>query len=83
MIIRQRASEVGFYMSEAAILAASVRAALTEVAKQAEALATGLQNAAPAEKTGVPNNSVLYLLNIAETINNIVIDCEKIQSTSN
>lgn len=59
-------------MSDAAILAASVKTTLLEVAKQANALGTGLQNAAPGDKTGTPNNSVAYLLSITEEINAIV-----------
>lgn len=79
MIIREQINEVIYCMSDAAILAASVKAALIEVAKQAEGLAMGLQNAAPAEKTGTPNNSIQYLLNIADSINTMAADYEKIQ----
>ena len=67
-------------MSDAAILAASVKATLLEVARQAGALGLGLQNAAPGDKTGTPNNSVSYLLGVSESINNIAEDCGKIQS---
>lgn len=59
-------------MSDAAILAASVKTSLLEVAKQANALGTGLQNAAPGDKVGTPNNSVNYLLAISEEINALV-----------
>jgi hypothetical protein len=66
-------------MSDTAILAASVKITLLEIAKQASALGVGLQNAAPGEKTGVPNNSVQYLLNISTNITKIAADCEKFQ----
>lgn len=69
-------------MSDAAILAASIKTTLLEVAKQAEALAIGLQNAAPGDKSGAPNNSVSYLLGISENINHLAEDCGKIQSVS-
>ncbi len=52
-------------MSDTAILASQVKAVLLEVAKQANALGVGLQNAAPADKAGAPNNSIQYLLDVA------------------
>lgn len=66
------------YMSDAAILAASVKTTLLEVARQAGALGSGLQNAAPGDKLGVPNNSVMYLLGISESLNVIAEECGKI-----
>lgn len=66
-----------FYMSEQAILAASVKMTLHEIAKQAGALGVGLQNAAPGEKSGTPNNSVQYLLHTSENILKIAAECEK------
>lgn len=85
MIIREAKiypDEVIYYMSDAAILAASVKATLLEVARQAGALGLGLQNAAPGDKTGTPNNSVAYLLSVSESINTIAEDCGKIQSSA-
>lgn len=52
-------------MSDTAIVASMVKSALAEIAKQANALGVGLQNAAPGDKAGAPNNSVQYLLDIA------------------
>jgi hypothetical protein len=83
MIIRENKTwqnEAIYYMSDAVILAASIRMSLLEIAKQAEALGIGLQNAAPADKAGTPNNSVSYLLSISENIKNIAEDCGKVQS---
>lgn len=77
--INNTKNEVIYLMSDAAILAASVKATLLEVAKQANALGTGLQNAAPGEKSGTPNNSVSYLQGISEEINTLV---EKFSSSS-
>lgn len=69
-----------FYMSENAILAATVKTTLLEIAKQAGALGVGLQNAAPGEKTGTPNNSVQYLLHTSESILKIATECENFLS---
>lgn len=68
-------------MSEMAIIAASMKSTLKEIAKQATALGTGLQNAAPGDKTGAPNNSVQYLLSIAENLGKIAEECDKLLST--
>ena len=83
MIIRENKIQNGaiYYMSDALIFAASIKMSLLEVAKQAEALGLGLQNAAPGEKAGTPNNSVSYLLAISENINKIAEECGKIQSS--
>lgn len=70
--VKNNTNEVIYLMSDAAILAASVKTSLLEVAKQANALGTGLQNAAPGDKVGTPNNSVNYLLAISEEINALV-----------
>ena len=72
-IVTQRG--VMFYMSDAVILAASVKAGLLEAAKKAATLGHGLQNAAPGEKAGMPNNSVSYLLSIAEGLAKIANEC--------
>ncbi|VVC75123.1 hypothetical protein AQUSIP_03990 [Aquicella siphonis] len=68
-------------MSDAVILAASVKTTLLEIAKQAGALGTGLQNAAPGDKSGTPNNSVSYLLSIADSLAKIANECDKISAT--
>lgn len=65
-------------MSDLTILAASTKAALLEIAKQASALGLGLQNAAPSMPT--PNNSVLYLLEIAEELEGIAKRCDNFSS---
>lgn len=64
-------------MSDLAIIAASAKTTLTEIAKQASALATGLQNVAPGDKTGTPNNSVQYLFGISESLAKIAEECGK------
>jgi len=71
------------FMSDIAIIAASVQATLKEIAKQASALGTGLQNAAPGEKAGTPNNSIQYLLSTAENIAKVSEECGKLTSSSN
>jgi hypothetical protein len=65
-------------MSDALILAASVKVGLLDIARQAAALGNGLQNAAPGSKTGEPNNSVLYLLTMAEKLTKIAEECGKL-----
>ena len=55
-------------MSDTAIVASMVKSALAEIAKQANALGVGLQNAAPGDKAGAPNNSVQYLLDVASCL---------------
>lgn len=67
------------FMSDALVLAASIRTTLLEVAKQAEALGSGLQNAA---QPGMSSNSVSYLLFISENIQQAAEECVKLQSLS-
>lgn len=84
MIIRENSvypNGVICFMTDTAIFAASVKTELLEIAKQALALGTGLQNAAPGDKTGTPNNSVSYLLSIADALAKMAEECGKIQST--
>jgi len=64
-------------MSELVIWAATIKTALRDISKQAAALGTGLQNAAPGDKTGVPNNSVQYLVDTSEHLEQIVEQIEK------
>ena len=51
-------------VADAAALTAATKSVLSEIAKHANALALGLQNAAPLQDTG-PNKSVNYLLEVA------------------
>jgi len=67
-------------MSDLRILAASTKGSLIEVARQADALGKGLQNAAPGNKTGTPNDSVTYLISISDSLGKIAEDCEKLVS---
>lgn len=64
-------------MSELAIWAATIKTALRDVGKQAAALGTGLQNAAPGDKTGTPNNSVQYLVDTSEHLDQVAEQIEK------
>lgn len=61
-------------MSDTDILAATIKSSLRDVAKQASALGVGLQNAAPGDKSDAPNNSVQYLLTIADEIAKLADD---------
>lgn len=63
-------------MTDSTILTASVKASLHEIAKQAQGLGIGLLNAAPGDKADTPNNSILYLLAIAENLDNLAKACE-------
>lgn len=65
-------------MSEVAVLASSVKTRIQEIAKQAMALASGLQNAAPGEKD-IPNASIQYLLAIADALNEIAEQLETLE----
>ncbi len=62
-------------MSEIAVQAASAKTRLLEIAKQAGALAAGLQNVAPGDKEA-PNVSIQYLTAIADALTKIAEDCE-------
>lgn len=64
-------------MSEFVIIAAMMKTQLHDISRQALALATGLYNAAPGDKTGTPNNSVQYLFDISESLAKIAEDCGK------
>lgn len=64
-------------MTDLITIKASAKITLLEIAKQALALGTGLQNAAPSEKAGTPNTSVQYLLSTAENLIKIAEECEK------
>jgi hypothetical protein len=62
-------------MSDLDILTATVKSSLLDIAKQANALGTGLQNAAPGEKADKPNNSVQYLLNVSDALEKAAEAC--------
>lgn len=68
---------IGGVMSELAIWAATIKTAIRDIGKQAAALGTGLQNAAPGDKTGTPNNSVQYLVDTSEQLEQVVEKIEK------
>jgi len=59
----------------------TVQTTFSEVAKQASGLALGLQNAAPSDKNNMPNKSVQYLFEIAETLHEFGQQCKKIPTT--
>lgn len=70
-------------MSDVAIVAATAKVTLSEISRQSSALGIGLQNAAPGDKPGTPNNSVQYLFAISEALNKIAAECDslyKVQS---
>jgi hypothetical protein len=72
-------TEAIYVMTDVALIAATVKASLHEVAKQAEGLATGLQNAAPGSAALTPNKSVQYLFSTAEQLAKLAEDCDKLR----
>ena len=70
-------------MSDLAIVAAGAKSTCQEIAKQAHALGTGLANAAPGDRTGMPNNSVQYLVATAESLQGIVDEISLLMTISN
>lgn len=64
-------------MSDIAIIAASVKVALLDIAKQSSALGTGLQNVAPGAKDVAPNKSVQYLLESSDFLVKKAQECEE------
>lgn len=69
-------------MTDLVLLTASAKTTLLEIAKQAGALGSGLQNVAPGDKNGTPNNSVQYLLTASESLAQLAIECEALISES-
>ncbi len=70
---------IGAYiMTDTALIVANAASTLTEIAKQAETLGSGLLNAAPGEKGGKPNASVLYLLETSELLKKLADECSKL-----
>jgi hypothetical protein len=86
MIIREfteiKRNEVHYIMSDAVILAASIKTSLIEIAKQAAALGNGLQNAALGDTTGSPNNSVSYLLSTSENLLKMAEECGRLSGSN-
>jgi hypothetical protein len=69
-------------MGDTDILEATIKSTLREIAKQASALGIGLQNAAPGDKGDAPNNSVQYLLTIADELAKMAEESDSSQSES-
>jgi hypothetical protein len=69
-------------MNDLAIIVALVKGIFLEIAKQELALGTGLQNAAPGDKTGQPNKSVQYLLDGADALTKLAEQCDELSPTS-
>lgn len=69
-------------MSDTDILEATIKSTLREIAKQASALGIGLQNAAPGDKGDTPNNSVQYLLTIADELAKVAEENDSSQPES-
>lgn len=68
-----------YVMTDVALIAATVKTTLQEVAKQAEGLATGLQNAAPGSAALTPNKSVQYLFSTSEQLAKLAEQCDKLR----
>lgn len=84
MLIREsifHQNGVVIVMSDTAIIAASIKTTLLEIAKQSEALGMGLQNAAPGDKAAAPNNSVQYLMSSSENLTKLAEESEKFLSS--
>jgi hypothetical protein len=65
-------------MSDDSALVALVQSTLTEIAKQSSALGHGLQIAAPADRASTANNSIDYLLSVAEALTSAASECGKL-----
>lgn len=63
-------------MSDIAHQAATARQALLALAKQANALAVGLQNAAPSDKSTQVNPSIEYLMSAVSMLNRMAEACQ-------
>lgn len=69
-------------MTDITAVIVALEASLLDVARQAQVLATGLQNAAPGDKENAPNKSVLYLFEAAEKLNDIAAKAKKLLGAS-
>lgn len=58
-------------MSDVAVLAATTKTTLLGIAKQAHALGTGLQQAAPMGMSNNSNQSIEYLIEISDKLTQI------------
>ena len=65
-------------MVDLTITIAAIEAELITLTKQVSALAVGLQNIAPMQKTNVTQPSVQYLLNISGQLNECAMRCKKL-----
>lgn len=63
-------------MGDIAQQAAVTQQTLLEIAKQANALGVGLQNAAPSDKLGTPNPSIEYLTAVAAMLTTLAEACD-------
>jgi hypothetical protein len=79
---QEEAKRTARRMSEFAVITVSMKDTLKEIAKQANALGAGLQNAAPGERSGTPNHSVQYLFSIAASLEKIADHCDTLLSTA-
>lgn len=75
-----RTTGIVIIMSDLALLIASTKTTILQIAQQSNALANGLQNVAPGTKTGVANNSVQYLFGITDDLIKIADRCEELLS---
>lgn len=65
-------------MTDLAIVTASTKSGLHEIASQATGLAVGLQNAAPSDKLNTSNKSIQYLFDVADCLEKLAEECEKL-----
>lgn len=63
-------------MSDIAQQAAIMQQTLQDIAKQANDLGVGLQNAAPSDKAGAPNPSIEYLTAVAGMLTELSEVCD-------
>lgn len=63
-------------MSDIAQQAAIMQQTLLDIAKQANDLGVGLQNAAPSDKAGAPNPSIEYLTAVSATLTALAAACD-------
>lgn len=85
LIVEKQSNRVGLIsiMSDVALLVVTVKTTLSDLARQANALGIGLQNAAPGDKLLAPNHSVQYLLSISESLLKIAKECDKLLNKEN
>jgi len=78
MILDVRRSEMPYIMSDVVIAGTTIKAALSEIAKQTNGLAVGLQNAAPSANLTIPNDSIQYLFAISDCLVHAIEECDKL-----